>query len=121
LYLLASFCFSIGFHPLGARWIQEHYTLDPSQETFSYYGPLNFLALNVGYHNEHHDFPCIPWSRLPQLKAMAPEFYDSLRCHRSWTRLWLQFLFDRRYDLFDRVERARAQLQVADKAPSAGK
>ncbi len=25
VYLLASFFFSVGLHPLGARWIQEHY------------------------------------------------------------------------------------------------
>jgi sphingolipid 4-desaturase/C4-monooxygenase len=108
LYLLGSFFFAVGFHPVRARWIQEHYTLDPEQETFSYYGPLNFLALNVGYHNEHHDFPSIPWNRLPELKALAPEFYDNLKFHRSWTRLWLQFLFDPRYMLFRRVERVGA-------------
>jgi len=108
LYLVASFFFSVGFHPLGARWVQEHYTLDPLQETYSYYGPLNRIALNVGYHNEHHDFANIPWNRLPRLKAMAPEFYDHLKSHRSWTRLWLQFLLDPRYNLFSRVERVRS-------------
>src|SRR5207342_2932808 len=57
-FLLISFFFSVGLHPLGARWIQEHYlTLDEDQETYSYYGPLNTLAFNVGYHNEHHDSP----------------------------------------------------------------
>ncbi len=105
LYLFGSFVFAVGFHPLGARWIQEHYTLDPKQETFSYYGSLNFLALNVGYHNEHHDFPSVPWIRLPKLKALAPEFYENLEAHRSWVRLWLRFLFDPRYTLFGRVER----------------
>ncbi|MCK7525397.1 MAG: fatty acid desaturase [Ignavibacteriales bacterium] len=41
LYLVFSFFFSIGFHPLGARWIQEHFLVAPPQETYSYYGPLN--------------------------------------------------------------------------------
>jgi sphingolipid delta-4 desaturase len=108
VYLLASFFFSVGFHPVGARWVQEHYTLDPVQETFSYYGPLNLLALNVGYHNEHHDFPYIPWNRLPQLKALAPEFYDTLKSHRSWCRLWIEFLLNPQYSLFRRVERVQA-------------
>src|SRR5262249_49350676 len=40
-YLLASSLFALGLHPLGARWIQEHYVLAPNQETYSYYGPLN--------------------------------------------------------------------------------
>jgi sphingolipid delta-4 desaturase len=104
-YLVCSFFFSIGLHPVGARWVQEHYTLDPEQETFSYYGPINRLALNVGYHNEHHDFPSISWNNLPKLRAMAPEFYDTLKYHTSWSRLLLQFLFDKRYTLFSRVER----------------
>jgi sphingolipid delta-4 desaturase len=38
LYLGASMLFSVGLHPLGSRWIQEHFTLDPEQETGSYYG-----------------------------------------------------------------------------------
>ena len=104
-YLACSFFFSVGLHPVGARWIQEHYTLDPDQETFSYYGPINAVALNVGHHNEHHDFPSIAWNNLPKLRQMAPEFYDTLRFHTSWTRLLLQFLFDKRYTLFSRVER----------------
>ncbi len=102
LYLGLSFLFSIGFHPLGARWIQEHYLVSPDQETYSYYGPLNLLAFNVGYHNEHHDFASIPWNRLPALKQMAPEYYDTLISHRSWTKLWLQFMFDRRLSHFSR-------------------
>lgn len=116
-YLGWSFFFSVGLHPVGARWIQEHYTLDPDQETFSYYGPINRVALNVGYHNEHHDFPSIAWNNLPKLRALAPEFYDSLRSHSSWTRLLIQFVFDRRYTLFSRVERSN---ELAAAAPDDG-
>ena len=107
LYLAFSFFFSIGLHPVGARWIQEHYTNDPDQETYSYYGPINRVCLNMGYHNEHHDLPSIPWHNLPKLKAMAPEFYDNLKFHSSWTRLLFQFIFDKRYTLFSRIERTR--------------
>ena len=116
VYLLASFFFSIGLHPLGARWIQEHYTYDLNQETASYYGPINWLALNVGYHNEHHDFPSIPWNRLPELRALAPEFYDTLHSHNSWARLLFNFIFDNRYSLYSRVERARHADHASDVA-----
>jgi len=107
LYLVFAFLFSIGLHPVGARWIQEHYTYDFDQETFSYYGPINRLALNMGYHNEHHDLPSVPWNNLPKLRAMAPEFYGNLKYHSSWSRLLLQFIFDKRYSLYSRVERMK--------------
>jgi sphingolipid 4-desaturase/C4-monooxygenase len=103
LYLLASFWFALSFHPLGARWIQEHFTLDPHQETSSYYGPLNFFALNMGYHNEHHDLPSIPWTRLPLLKAAAPELYETRYAHASWAGLLWRFVRDPRYSLSSRV------------------
>lgn len=105
LYLFLSFFFSIGFHPLGARWIQEHFLTKPPQETYSYYGVLNIPALNVGYHNEHHDFPSIPWSNLRKVKAAAPEFYDYLYYHKSWFKLWLNFLFKSKYSLYTRMLR----------------
>jgi sphingolipid delta-4 desaturase len=110
LYVLMSSIFSIGLHPLGARWIQEHFLTSEGQETWSYYGPLNTLAFNVGYHNEHHDLMMVPWSRLPKLKAIAPEFYDSLVSHRSWTKLWLRFLFDPKLSLYSRRIRKTAEL-----------
>ncbi|MBN1300727.1 MAG: fatty acid desaturase [Melioribacteraceae bacterium] len=106
LYFVFSFAFSIGFHPLGARWIQEHFLTYPPQETYSYYGPLNVLALNVGYHNEHHDFPSIPWNNLRKVKSTAPEFYNNLHYHKSWVLLWLRFLFDPDLSLFSRKVRS---------------
>lgn len=104
-FLFLSSIFSIGLHPLGARWIQEHFVVHPGQETFSYYGPLNVLAFNVGYHNEHHDFMKVPWSRLPQVRAMAPEFYNNLYYHKSWTKLFFRFLFDSKITLYSRAVR----------------
>lgn len=106
LYLVLSLFFAVGLHPLGARWIQEHYVFENDQETYSYYGPMNRLALNVGHHNEHHDFMAVPWNRLPRVRAIATEYYDTLYYHRSWTKLWLRFLFDPSVTLFDRVVRA---------------
>jgi sphingolipid delta-4 desaturase len=107
LYLLISFFFSVGLHPLGARWIQEHYMLFPGQQTSSYYGPVNRFAMNIGYHNEHHDFPSIPWNHLPDLKRLAPEAYDTLGSHKSWTAVLWRFLFDPEISLFNRQIRQR--------------
>ena len=76
-------------------------------ETFSYYGPLNILTYNVGLHNEHHDFPAIPWTRLPKLRALASEFYEPLPQHHSWTYVFYQFIFDSDVSLWSRVKREK--------------
>jgi fatty acid desaturase len=101
LYLTRSSIFAIGLHPVGARWIQEHYLTSGTkgQETFSYYGPLNLMAFNVGYHNEHHDLMMVPWSRLPRVRHIAPEFYEGLHSYSSCTSLLLQFVRDRNISL----------------------
>lgn len=106
-YVLLSTVVGIGLHPVGARWIQEHYTFRPGQETYSYYGALNRIQFNIGYHNEHHDLAKVPWVHLPKIRAAAPELYEHLLAHRSWTRVLLQFLFDPQIDLFARITRTR--------------
>jgi len=117
VYLVASFFFSVGLHPLGARWIQEHYLTQGEQETYSYYGVLNHVAFNVGFHNEHHDFPSVPWNRLPDIKKTAPGFYDHLSSHTSWTKLFLRFLFDQEISLFSRVVRKnRGKVALSDES-----
>lgn len=116
-YLTLSFFFSVGLHPLGARWIQEHYLTHGEQETYSYYGPLNKLAFNVGYHNEHHDFPSVPWNRLPEIRKSAPGHYDTLHYHKSWTALFFRFLFDREISLFSRIVRKnRGKVVLTDQS-----
>jgi sphingolipid 4-desaturase/C4-monooxygenase len=116
LYFTLALFFSIGLHPLGARWIQRHYlTGGDEQETFSYYGSLNRIAFNVGYHNEHHDLPSVPWRKLPAIKSMAPEMYTRLESHESWGRLLLQFLFDPNLSLWSRVvRRERANVALTE-------
>ena len=106
VYLLVSMLASVGFHPLGARWIQKHYVTQGTQETYSYYGAGNRVAFNVGYHNEHHDFPSVPWNRLPRVRAIARPWYDGLASYTSWTRLLLKFVFDRKLSLRSRIVRA---------------
>lgn len=117
-FMLFSFFFSVGLHPVGARWIQEHYlTLDENQETYSYYGGLNTISFNVGYHNEHHDFPSIPWNKLPELKKRASSFYDTLYSHKSWTKLFFRFLFDKNVSLYDRILRSdRGKVAITDES-----
>ena len=104
-YLTLSLFFSLGLHPLGARWLQEHHIVQEPQETYSYYGVLNYPAFNIGYHNEHHDFASIPWNRLPRLRALAAEFYDDRAKHSSWTKILLRFLFDKNDCLYRRMIR----------------
>jgi sphingolipid delta-4 desaturase len=103
LYLIASCWFSISLHPLGARWIQEHWMVARPQVTYSYYGPLNLVAFNMGYHNEHHDFPNVPWNRLPTVRRIGGRWYDGLVSHSSWTSLLVRFIFDRRFHLLGRM------------------
>jgi sphingolipid delta-4 desaturase len=115
IYLFVSSFFSVGLHPVGARWIQEHYTYHPGQETFSYYGPLNKLSFNIGFHNEHHDLFKIPWVHLPKLKKLAPEFYEPLHSHNSWSALIWDFIMNPERDLYCRIVRERHHsLFVAD-------
>jgi sphingolipid delta-4 desaturase len=103
IYLALSTLFALGLHPLGGRWIQEHYVTKEGQETYSYYGPLNKLTFNMGYHNEHHDFMHVSWIKLPVLKKTAPDFYDSLASYPSWTKVLLNFIFNSQMSSFNRI------------------
>jgi sphingolipid delta-4 desaturase len=105
IYLGLSTLFGLGLHPLGGRWIAEHYVIHENQETYSYYGPLNTVAFNVGYHNEHHDVMTIAWKNLPKLKQLAPEFYSDLVAHESYPMLLWRFIWDPKLHLKSRVLR----------------
>jgi len=105
-YFIASSFFAGSLHPCAGHFIAEHYLFDNfDQETWSYYGPLNKLTYNVGYHNEHHDFPSIPWTRLPALSALAHEYYEHLPRHTSWVKVTYRFIFESDVGLFSRAKR----------------
>jgi len=93
---------------MSGHFIAEHFVWSGEQETYSYYGPLNLLAFNVGYHNEHHDFPRIPGSRLAQVNKIAHEYYDPLACHKSWVGFIWRFIWDSKIQPFGRVKRSKA-------------
>lgn len=56
------------------------------------------MSFNVGYHVEHHDFPAVPWRRLPEVRRLAPEAYDHLFALRSWTVLIVRYFTSHRYE-----------------------
>ena len=127
-FILSSFLAG-SLHPCAGHFIAEHYVFaqhtrsrEPSAEqpiglatpteTYSYYGLLNLLTYNVGLHNEHHDFPAIPWTRLWKLKKIANEFYCDIPCHRSWVGVMWQFVRDKEVGLWCRVKRREGGRKV---------
>jgi sphingolipid delta-4 desaturase len=122
--LLAFFGISLlcsqGAHPANARQLQRH-LWDGSDEkginaaggsahTFSYYGWSNAFFLNVGFHNEHHDFAQVPWTNLPALRAMVgPKYYpDDAAYHTRGTGDVWNFVFNPKVSLANFYSAARA-------------
>lgn len=123
LYFIMSSFLAGSLHPCAGHFIAEHYVLNennvprtsdkkdniPSKmlppETYSYYGSLNLLTWNVGYHNEHHDFPYIAWTKLPELRRIAAEFYEPLPQIKSWCGVLWYFCFNDVNSLWCRVKR----------------
>lgn len=109
-YLVIGTLLAMGLHPVAGHFISEHYMFAKGYETYSYYGPLNFITFNVGYHNEHHDFPAVPGSRLPEVKRIAAEFYDDMPQHHSWTQVLYDFITDPDVGPYARIKRKQRGL-----------
>jgi len=105
IYLLSGTFLGMGLHPVAGHFIAEHYEFVSGFETYSYYGPINYLNFNVGYHYEHHDFPKIPWSNLTKVRKIAPEFYDHLPCHTSYLKVFYDYILDPRISPSSRIKR----------------
>lgn len=98
LYLLMSQVFFTGFlHPYCLGWvlgISHFHGRKNYQPTASHYGWfVNLTSFNAGLHVEHHDLAAIPWFRMWKLRAMAPEFYETLQTIPSYTALAMKFVF----------------------------
>lgn len=104
-FMIASSLLGMGLHPVAGHFISEHYMFAKGYETYSYYGPLNYVTFNVGYHNEHHDFPSVPGSRLPMVKEIASEYYKDLPQHNSWTGVLYEFITDPAIGPYARMKR----------------
>jgi len=105
IYLVAGSLMAMGFHPVAGHFISEHYMFQKGYETYSYYGILNLVTLNVGYHMEHHDFPNVPGFRLPMVKKIAGEYYDHLPQHHSWVKVIFDFITNPDIGPYCRVKR----------------
>lgn len=105
-WFLGSTFLAGSIHPTAGHFIAEHYVMEGETETYSYYGPLNFLTYNVGFHNEHHDFPNVAWGNLPKVRELAPEYYCDLPQCESWFGTLLRYIFDDSITPYSRVKRA---------------
>jgi len=45
----------------------SHTQFLPHRETHNYYGWMNRVFFNFGYHYQHHDFPSVPAKNLPEV------------------------------------------------------
>jgi sphingolipid delta-4 desaturase len=104
-YLAFGTLLGMGIHPVAGHFISEHYVMAKDQETYSYYGPLNWFTFHVGYHNEHHDFPFVTGKNLAKVRAIAPEFYDDIPHYHSWSKVIWDYIVDEKISPYSRVKR----------------
>ena len=50
----------------------------------------------------------VPGSRLYRVRELAPEFYDSLPCHKSWLKVFTEFISRPDVGPYARVKRKAA-------------
>lgn len=105
LYLICGTLFGMGLHPCAGHFISEHTVYNSNQETYSYYGPLNWLTFDVGYHNEHHDFPFISGKKLKFVKMIASEYYDCQPSYHSWCKVIYDYIMDQEIGPYNRIKR----------------
>lgn len=95
LYFRLAAGFSLGAfaHPYGGFWLMQHAAMARNgfQPTLSYSGSRIWHWLNLGelYHVEHHDFPWVPFTKIEEVRRIAPEYYQPMHVVTSvWRLTW---------------------------------
>jgi sphingolipid delta-4 desaturase len=86
IWSLSLFLGKCGVTNLGQS-LAEHPGDDALAPTRSTYSPLNLILFNTGYHNEHHTFPNVAWTRLPKLRKLAPAVFGP-GTEKSYAGFW---------------------------------
>ncbi len=118
IWSLSLFLGKLGIFNLGQS-LSEHEGTNDAAPSRSTYGWVNWFLFNTGYHNEHHTFPNVAWTRLPYLTRTAPETFN-IRAEKSYVGYWLDhvrgdFTASRRSPLHEQDNTARC----AGDAPTA--
>lgn len=113
VWSLSLFLGKAGITNLGQS-LAEHPGDNETQPTRSTYSALNLILFNTGYHNEHHTFPNVAWTRLPKLKKLAPEVFGP-GTEKSYVGFWwahvrADFSPSRRTPLHDQDQSVRCAL-----------
>jgi sphingolipid delta-4 desaturase len=87
IWPLSLFLGKMGVWNLGQS-LSEHEGTDEDTPTRSTYGWINIPFLNTGYHNEHHTFPNVPWTKLPVLTRTVPHMFN-VTGDKSYAGYWL--------------------------------
>lgn len=103
LFSIIAILIGTGLHPFASHFIAEHFYNENKYETASYYGWMNIITFNVGYHVEHHDFPHIPGSKLPLLHKITNEYKNNIPIIKSWVLYLIKFIMDDNISLDNRL------------------
>ena len=112
LWALSLFLGKFGIWNLGQS-LSEHEGTNDQAPSRSTYGPINWILFNTGYHNEHHTFPNVAWTRLPVLTRAAPEVFN-VKAEKTYAGYWLDhvkgdFTASRRTALHDEDNTPRCE------------